>query len=313
MRIVSLLPAATEIVCALGLRDSLVARSHECDYPEPVRELPAIVRPSLPLDGLTPAAIDAAVSERLRTHGSLYEIDEELLQTLEPDLIATQDLCQVCAPSGNELTAAVRTLTKKPEIIFLSPHTLDDIDANLREVGRATGTASRAEELIAAGRDRRDAIASTTRSIALRPRVFCMEWVDPIYCSGHWVPEMVELAGGVDTLGRRGTDSVRVSWNEVVAWAPEVLVVMPCGYGLDRAMSQVPQLFEEPGWSDLPAVRDGRVYAVDANAYFARPGPRVIDGIELLAHLFHPEHFDWTGAAGAFARIEMTIAGRSQA
>src|SRR5258708_1534914 len=214
MRIASLLPAATEMLCALGLRDSLVARSHECDYPASVRDLPAVVAPSIPLDGLTPDEIDVAVTERIRTHGSLYEIDEELLQRLEPDLIATQDLCQVCAPSGNELTAAVRTLTKRPEIIFLSPHTLDDIEANLREVGRATGTASRAEELIAAGRPRRDAIASATRSIAVRPRVFCMEWVDPIYCSGHWVPEMVELAGGADALGRRGADSVRVSWEE---------------------------------------------------------------------------------------------------
>jgi len=308
MQIVSLLPAATEMLCALGLRESLVARSHECDYPESVRELPAVVTPSIPIDGLTPAEIDVAVTERLRTHGSLYEIDEELLETLQPDLIATQDLCQVCAPSGNELVAAVRTLTKRPEIVYLSPHTLDDIEANLREVGRVTGTAARAEELIAAGRARRDAIASATRSIVVRPRIFCMEWVDPIYCSGHWVPEMVELAGGVDALGKKGSDSVRVSWEDVVAWAPEVLIVMPCGYGLDRAMSQVPQLFGKRGWLDLPAVRDGRVYAVDANAFFARPGPRVIDGIELLAHLFHPEHFAWTGAADAFACVEMTTA-----
>src|SRR5713101_3952572 len=173
MRIVSLLPAATEMLCALGLRDSLVARSHECDYPGSVRELPGVVKPSIPLEGLTPAEIDVAVTDRLRTHGSLYEIDEELLGTLEPDLIATQDLCQVCAPSGNELVAAVRTLTKRPEVLYLSPHSLEGIEENLRETGQATGTTARAEELIAAGRARRDAIASVTRSIAARPRVFC--------------------------------------------------------------------------------------------------------------------------------------------
>ncbi len=303
MRIVSLLPAATEMLCALGLRDSLVARSHECDYPASVRDLPAVVAPSIPLDGLTPDEIDVAVTERLRTHGSLYEIDEALLQSLEPDLIATQDLCQVCAPSGNELVAAVRILSKKPEILYLSPHSLDDIEANLSETGRATGTTTRAETLITEGRARREAIATKSHSIAARPRVFCMEWVDPIYCSGHWVPEMVELAGGVDALGKRGSDSVRIRWEDVVSWAPEVLVVMPCGYGLDRAMEQVPRLFQQPGWSDLPAVRNGRVYAVDANAFFARPGPRVVDGIELLAHLIHPERFDWAGPADAFARI----------
>jgi iron complex transport system substrate-binding protein len=304
MRIVSLLPAATEMVCVLGLRDALVARSHECDFPESIRKLPAVVRPSIDLDDLTLNEIDAAVAERLRMHGSLYEIDETLLAALEPDLVVTQDLCQVCAPSGNELVIALRSMEKKPETIFLTPHSLDDIDANLREIGRVTGTVARAEEFLARTRARREAVAALSRSIARRPRVFCMEWVDPIYCSGHWVPEMVEMAGGVDALGRRGADSVRVRWSDVATWAPEVLVVMPCGFELDRAVTQVRELFGNEGWLEIPAVRDGRLYAVDANAYFARPGPRVTEGIELLAHLFHPEQFQWTGSRDAFARID---------
>ena len=291
------------MICALGLRESLVARSHECDYPPTVAELPAVVRPSVPLENLTLSEIDAAVAERLRTHGSLYEIDEELLRDLEPDLIVTQDLCQVCAPSGNDLVRALRNLRKRPELIVMTPHSLDDVDANLLEVARATGTEDRAKSLVASNAARRAAVASRAPSIATRPRVFCMEWLDQIYCSGHWVPEMVDLAGGVDSLARRGSDSVRIAWEDVVAWAPEVLVAMPCGYGIERVIEQTATLFARAGWEDVPAVRNDCVYAVDANAYFARPGPRLTDGVELLAHLFHGEALTWGGPPGAFVHV----------
>jgi iron complex transport system substrate-binding protein len=165
-----------------------------------------------------------------------------------------------------------------------------------------------AQELIASGRARLEMIAAATRNLSQRPRVFCMEWLDPVYCSGHWMPEMVEIAGGVDRLARKGTDSVRIPWDDVLKWSPEVLIITPCGFNLNKVIEQTPQLFSNPGWSELPAVRDDRVYAVDANSYFARPGPRVVDGTEFLAHLIHPDLFHWKGSPEAFQRIEFSKA-----
>lgn len=299
-RIVSFLPSATEMVCALGLVDQLVGVTHECDYPEEVKRKPVVVRSAIPTEKMSPKEIDAAVSDRIRSGASLYLVDEELLQKLAPDLILTQNLCQVCAPSGNEVSQVLKSLNRKPEILWMTPKSLAEIEDNLRELGQATGRTKEAERLIALGRARLQRLAVTTRDLAPRPRVFCMEWVDPVYCSGHWMPEMVELAGGVDLLSHKGEDSVRISWEEVVKWAPEVLIVAPCGFHLDKVLEQAPQLFCYTGWSSLPAISQGRVYAVDANSYFARPGPRVVDGTELLAHLIHPELFPWKGAKNAF-------------
>jgi iron complex transport system substrate-binding protein len=224
----------------------------------------------------------------------------------------TQDLCQVCAPSGNEVTQALNSLPKKPQILWLTPKSLQQIDDNLRELGKATGRLSQAEKLIAAGHDRLERIAARTRSMPSRPRVFCMEWIDPIYCSGHWVPEMVSIAGGIDGLSRQGTDSIRITWDDVLKWAPEVVIIMPCGCHLNKVVELAPQLFDRPGWFDLPAVRAGRVYAVDANSYFARPGPRVIDGTELLAHLVHPEVFQWHGSQSAYSNMCVTTSERGR-
>jgi iron complex transport system substrate-binding protein len=194
-------------------------------------------------------------------------------------------------------------LPVKPQILWLTPNTLEQIFENLRDLGSATGREQTAEALIADGRARLEKIEAATRNAASRPRVFCMEWVDPVYCCGHWVPEMVRIAGGIDCLGREGADSVRILWEDVLQWRPEVLIVMPCGFSLDGAADQARQLSTYPGWADLPAVRDRRVYAADANAYFARPGPRVIAGTELLAHLLHPDLFDWKGPPGAFRKV----------
>lgn len=314
LRIVSFLPSATEMVCALGLRDQLVGITHECDYPREVEGKPVVVRNFLPIENMNQAEIDAAVSQRMRDGLSLYQVDEKLLKELAPDIILTQDLCQVCAPSGNEVAEALKLLPKKPQILWLTPKSLAEIFENLRELGEATDRVGEAEALIAEGRTRLEEIASITRTLSQRPRVFCIEWLDPIYCSGHWMPEMVTIAGGVDSLARKG-DSVRISWDDVLQWQPEVLVITPCGFKLDKVIELTPKLFGNPGWSELPAVRNNRVYAVDANSYFARPGPRVVEGTELLSHLIHPDLFEWEGAARAFQRVEFSqtaVAGYSR-
>ena len=219
-------------------------------------------------------------------------------------MILTQNLCQVCAPSGNEVTQALKLLAKEPRVLWLTPQSLAEIFENLRELGQATDRVAAAEALIAAGDARLEKVRQLSGELANRPRVFCMEWLDPIYASGHWLPEMVEIAGGVDALARKGADSVRVSWDDVREWAPEVLVITPCGFNLDQVVEQSAQLSSLPGWAEIPAVRKGRVYAVDANSYFARPGPRVVEGTELLAHLFHPDRCEWNGPTQAFQLLE---------
>jgi iron complex transport system substrate-binding protein len=304
-RIVSFLPSATEMACALGLSDRLVGITHECDYPSAIRDKPIVVRSVLPTERMSQQEIDSAVTERLRNGLSLYQVDESLMRDIAPDLILTQDLCQVCAPSGNEVSQLLKSLPSHPQVLWLTPKCLEQIFDNLRELGQATNRLREAEALIAASRARLETVAAVTRLISYRPRVFCMEWIDPVYCSGHWVPEMVNLAGGRDELAREGAYSVRIAWEDVLQWAPEVLIVMPCGLDLAKTVAQARQLVAFPGWSDLPAVKAGRVYAVDANSHFARPGPRVVEGTELLAHLLHPDLFDWRGANGAFCRLTL--------
>jgi iron complex transport system substrate-binding protein len=304
-RIVSLLPSATEMVCALGLADRLVGVTHECDHPAEARTKPAVVRNALPLETMSEREIDVAVSGRIAAGLSLYELDAALIEQLAPDLIITQSLCDVCAPSGNDIAALLATLSRKPEILWMTPRSLAEIDDNLRELGRATGLEAEAEAVIGQGRARLADVETRARAIGRRRRVFCMEWIDPVYCCGHWVPEMVALAGGEDGLGRLHTDSVRIAWRDVLAWAPEVLIVMPCGYDLDAAGERATALLGMPRLAQLPAARSGEIYVVDANSYFARPGPRVVDGTELLAHLIHPDRFGWSGAADAYRRLDL--------
>jgi iron complex transport system substrate-binding protein len=302
-RIVSFLPSATEMVCALGLGERLIGVTHACDYPPEIEGKTVVVRSVVPFETMTQPEIDAAVTQTLRNGQSLYRVDERIMQEIAPDLIVTQDLCQVCAPSGNEVSQLLDRLPSKPQIVWLTPKCLEEIFDNLRELGAATGRSQLAETLIAEGRARLDKVDARTRAASYRPRVFCMEWIDPVYGSGHWVPEMVRIAGGIDRLGREGTNTVRVRWEDVLQWRPEVLVVMPCGYDLEGTAAQAQKLSGYSGWIDLPAVRDGRVYAVDANSYFARPGPRVVEGTELLAHLIHPDLFEWKGRTDAFRRL----------
>jgi iron complex transport system substrate-binding protein len=285
------------------LQDNLKGITHECDYPPEIKSKPAVVRPDLPIERMTLSEIDAAVAEVIGSGRSLYRVDRERLIEIAPDLIVTQDLCDVCAPAGNEVSQALQALSIAPKILWLTPKSIEGIFQNLVELGEATDRRQKADEVIASCRKRLQRLRALLSSARSRPRVFCMEWIDPVYCCGHWVPEMVDIAAGTDVLGRPGTDSVRVSWQDAVDSGPEVLVVMPCGFGLPAATEQAHALAKYPGFSDLPAVRANRVYAVDANSYFARPGPRIVDGTELLAHLLHPNLVEWRGAAGCYEHI----------
>ena len=292
-RIVSFLPAGTEMVHALGAGGELVGRSHECDYPASVTMLPIVSRPALDLDDASPGAIDRAVADRMGTGETLYTIDEVLLRDLKPDVILTQNLCRVCAPSGDELTRAVRKFELRPEVLFLTPRTIAEIVENILAVGHAIGRSREAESLV---RDHEVRLATVRAAVAKAPkrRVVFLEWTEPLFCGGHWVPEMISLAGGEDPLGRPGEDSVRMDWGDVASAAPELIIVSPCGYRLERAAELARQ---------MPQISDAAVYAVDANAYFARPGPRVVEGVELLAHLFHPDLVPWSHIDRPWERI----------
>ncbi len=294
-RIVSFLPAGTEMVHALGAGGELVGRSHECDYPASVTKLPVVSRPTLDLDDASPGAIDRAVAERMESGDTLYRIDEILLRDLKPDVILTQNLCRVCAPSGDELTRAVRKFDLRPEVLFLTPGNIAEIVDNVLAVGRAIGRTNEADSLV---REHDERLAKVRAAVAHAPtrRVVFLEWTEPLFCGGHWVPEMISLAGGYDPLGRPGEDSVRMEWDDVVKAEPEMIIVSPCGYRLERAVELARQ---------VPAIPGATVNAVDANAYFARPGPRVVEGVELLAHLFHPDLVPWSHEERPWHRIEL--------
>ncbi|CAN5702446.1 cobalamin-binding protein [soil metagenome] len=293
MRIVSFLPAGTEMVHALGAGAELVGRSHECDYPPEVTSLPVVSRPALDHAGASPGEIALAVSGRMGAGDSMYAIDETLLQDLRPDVILTQNLCRVCAPSGNELSRAVRDFDVRPDILFLTPGDLAGIEDNIMATGVAIGRPGAAEALVRVTRERIRRVYAAVAGTRPR-RVVFLEWTAPPFCGGHWVPEMVALAGGHDPLGRPGADSVRVDWAEVTAASPECVVVSPCGYRLPQSVELA---------RDLPPIKGARVYAVDANGYYARPGPRVAEGVELLGHLFHPGLVPWPHAHRPWAEI----------
>lgn len=289
MKIASLLPSATEILCALGLADELVAVTHECDYPSVVLGKPRLTRSRLE-QNLTSAGIDAAVRSQLASDAhSLYTIDRTLLARLAPDLIITQKLCEVCAVAYDEVLDAVAKLPRPPEVMSLEPMSLREVFDDVLRVGEATGRLRGArmlvEQLEARVEEVRRAVSRTKR----RPRVGFLEWLDPLFCGGHWNPELVELAGGVDALGHMGQPSVRIEWDEVRAFAPEVIVISCCGFSVERASEDLAILEALPGWEDMPAVRNKRVHVVDGSAYFSRPGPRLVDSLELLASLVHPE------------------------
>lgn len=291
MRICSFLPSATEMVYALGAGEMIMAVSHECDFPAEAQRKPIVSRARFDHTQLDSAAIDALVSAAIKSGESLYAIDREVLRQANPDLILTQELCDVCAVTGNDLSQALRDLRLNPEILALTPTNLRGIFDNITTIGETIGLRERAARLVAELTARVERVTAAIPRAVRRQKVFCLEWLDPPYASGHWVPELVELAGGLDALGRKGTDSTRIRWEEVVAYAPEILVLMPCGFDLPRALREAPRLESQPGWWDLPAVRADRVYVTHGSAYFSRPGPRIVDGLEILAHILHPDLF----------------------
>jgi iron complex transport system substrate-binding protein len=267
---------------ALGLGDSVVGVTHECDYPDEAAERPHLTRSVIP-PGLLAAEIDREVRERTAAGGAIYELDAEELIELEPDLIVTQAVCEVCAVSFDDVTAVAERMEETPEVLSLDPTTLGEVIADIRRLGVATHVPEEAEELIISLGDRMDAVAAAIADADEQPTVLALEWLDPAYIGGHWVPQMIEHAGGLDMLGFAGEKSRVASWEEIEASAPRVVVAMPCGYGADRAASEAYQHAER-----IARLGADRVVAVDASSYFSRPGPRLVDGIELLAHVLHP-------------------------
>jgi len=301
VQICSLLPSATEILYALGLGDAVVGVTHECDFPPEAAKKPPLIRPRVDPQAL-PAVIDRQVTELVSRGESIYSVDADLLASLAPDLIITQDLCHVCAASPDDLATALTRFSKRPKILSLTPHSLADVWDDIRRIGEATGRRRDAQGLVMCLEQKVAAIEMKVAN-APRPRVLCLEWMEPFYIAGHWVPEMVAKAGGEDVLGRAGEPSFRATAEQIAATDAEIIIVMPCGYSSGRAAAEFSFKELPSRWNKLPAIRDRRIFAVDANSFFSRPGPRLSDGVELLAHLFHPDVVPLNVPGEAFQKL----------
>jgi iron complex transport system substrate-binding protein len=313
MRIISLLPSATEIVCALGLTDHLVGISHECDYPDEIHDRPRVTHCEIHGSDQPSPAIDAWVRDTLASRGTLYTLDEQLIRDLCPDLLLTQQLCDVCAVNYGSVAAFAATLPLRPRLINLEPKRLTDIYADVRLVAQAAEVPARAESVIAKLEQRVEAVISRIAHTATRPKCFLMEWIDPAFCGGHWNPELVELAGGVDPVGRKGQPSRRVPWEEIHRADPDTVLLACCGFGVDRTLRELALIAGQAQWADLRAVREGRVFVADGSTYFSRPGPRIVDGLEMLAQMLHPEAMVGATAPAAVTRLESNAAVGGQA
>lgn len=287
MRIVSLLPSATEILFALGFDKEVVGVSHECDFPARVRTKQVVIHSRIP-EGTPPAEIDRLVREYVSRGESLYAVDADLLERLAPDLIITQDLCHVCAASPDDLAGALSRFARRPEVLCLNPQDLGDVWRDILWVGEETCRGSAAETLIQQIGLRLGSLESQITATPDRPRVAFLEWLQPFYVGGHWVPEMIERTGGLDVLGTPRTPSFRVAIQDIVEATPDVLLIAPCGYSARQAREEYLSLTFPDQWNAIPAVRNGRVYALEANGYFSRPGPRLIIGMEILAKILQP-------------------------
>ncbi|OJW12823.1 cobalamin-binding protein [Mucilaginibacter sp. 44-25] len=290
-RIVSLLPAATEIVCALGLEDRLVGRSHECDYPETVQQLPVCSEANFP-DGLSSAEIDVKVKELLADALSVYTVKRDVIKDLQPDVVLTQAQCEVCAVSLPEVEQALSDYLDKPaQIISLQPNSLDEILNDIKQVAGVLGAADKGEQLLEDLTERIDIIRHKLKFMEVKPSIACVEWLEPLMISGNWIPELVSIAGGTPVLAQAGKHSPYVEWNDIVATDPDIILLMPCGFSIERTMSEVGLLLGRPGFAELKAVKSNRVYIADGNQYFNRPGPRIVDSLEILAEIIHPKQF----------------------
>ncbi len=297
-RIVSLLPSATEIVCALGFEQQLVGRSHECDYPPSVARLPVLTRPKFNPEGSS-ADVDQRVRKILTDALSVYRVEVDLLRQLQPDFIVTQSQCEVCAVSMRDVeeAAAVWLGASPPKIISLAPYLVDDVLADMERVGRELGAPDRSTRLVDALRQRMHATRRLAASASSQPTVACIEWLEPLMIAANWIPELVEMAGGRMLFGEPGQHSSRLDFAQLQRADPDVIVLMPCGFNMDRTASELQTLVRQPGWDRLKAVRKGRIYLTDGNQYFNRPGPRIVDSLEILAEILHPELFNF-GHAG---------------
>ena len=301
MRIATLLPSATEICCALGLADEIVAVTHECDYPPEIRGRPVVVQPIVD-SSRSSREINTQVDAAAGRGESLYRIDTETLAAVRPDLVITQDLCHVCALPSMDVDAIAGSLRGTPRILRLHPHTLGDILEEIIEVGVATGREPAARQVAARLRERIALVEAAVRDLP-RPRVFCMEWLDPPFCGGHWMPELVGLAGGREVLGQPSRPSVRVGWAEIIGAVPEIIVLTLCGFDVPRTLREVRRIETSPEWQALGAVRAGQLYATDAGSFFSRSGPRIVDGLEILAAILHPEAATWPTPAGSWVSV----------
>ena len=302
MKIVSLLPSATELVYALGLGDDLSGVTFECDHPAEARTKPVVSDTALPTDRpLTSREIDAEVRERMETRQPLYRLDRELIRQIDPDLILTQDLCRVCAVPAGHVQEALDQLGSRAEVVSMDPKDLEGILDSFMDVGRATGTETRAKELVETLRERIEAVKARAARLPTI-RTFCLEWLEPPFVGGHWIPEMVSLAAGENLLSDKGQRSKEVTWRAVANASPEVVVFMPCGYYLAEAEEEAVRIYGAPEFRETTAFGSEMVFATDASSYFSRPGPRLVDGLEILAWAIHPDAFP-EPPAGTITRI----------
>lgn len=303
MRIVSLLPSATELICFIGLRRHLVGVSHECDYPADVIGLPRVTKTVIPHDASS-IKIDTAVRTHLKTNTALYSLNTALLRSLKPDLVVTQALCEVCAVSEREIAEGIDKSQSK--VVNLEPKSLQDVFDTLNLLGQETGCENEAKNAIIGLRKRLEKISERTRRYIKKeqyPRVAFLEWINPLFNAGHWTPELIEIAGGIDCLGQKYQSSTTMTWQTIVNAQPDVMFVACCGFSTQRAMQDLPSLQSYKGWCDLPCVRNKQVYFTDGNAYFNRPGPRLIDSLEIIANALHPEVHELTTGLVAASRV----------
>ncbi len=305
MRICSLLPSSTEIVYALGLGDSLVGVTHECDFPEETSNKRAVTRSLIDHSSSSQAEIHRHITEAVHSGSSIYALNQEVLESIDPDLVLTQELCDVCAVSYGEVQKAVRLLPSSRKVLSLEPTSLQSILETISKVGEEAGVPGAAADVVTSLRARIDAVEMASKVVSRRPRVFAMEWLDPPFIGGHWVPEMIRLAGGEDGLGNEGEPSVQATWDSIADYNPEVVIMMPCGYHLEDTVHSLSDIAFPPQWNEIAAVQRGQVYAVDGSSYYNRPGPRTVDGLEIMAEILHPQIFPRVHSRSDWRRVDV--------